>query len=157
MPHSPRLYNDRLWVLNSGCGELGAVDPATGRYESVDKMPGYTRGLAFAGQFAFVGLSRIRETSVFGGVPIAEDRQNLKCGVGVFDLKTGRSLAAFQFFSGVEEIFAIDLIPQKNAHIQGPASDRDDDAHDTWVAPPPGRPVGPEPEGAIYRRPGHPA
>jgi protein O-GlcNAc transferase len=156
MPHSPRLYGDRLWVLNSGAGQLGTVDRATGHYESVEAMPGYTRGLAFAGQFAFVGLSRIRETSIFGGVPIAEDRQNLKCGVAVVDLQTGRSIAAFQFFSGVEEIFAIDVIPQKNAHIQGPSGDRDDEAHDTWLAPPPGRPVPPEPEGAIYRRPFRP-
>lgn len=156
MPHSPKLYGDRLWVLNSGCGELGTVDRTTGRYESIERVPGYTRGLAFAGQFAFVGLSKIRETSIFGGVPIAEDRENLKCGVAVVDLQTGRSIAAFQFFSGVEEIFAIDVIPQKNAHIQGPASDRDDEAHDVWLAPPPGRPIGPEPEGSIYRRPFRP-
>lgn len=154
MPHSPRLYGGRLWVLNSGCGQLGTVDVPTGRYESVEAVPGYTRGLAFAGQFAFVGLSKIRETSIFGGVPIAEDRHNLKCGVAVVDLQTGRSVAAFQFFSGVEEIFAIEVIPQKNAHIQGPARDIDDEAHDIWLAPPPGRTVGPEPGGAIYRRPG---
>ena len=153
MPHSPRLYDDRLWVLNSGCGELGTVDPASGRYETVEKVPGYTRGLAFAGQFAFVGLSKIRETSIFGGVPIAEDRQNLKCGVAVVDLRTGKSIAAFQFFSGVEEIFAIDVIPQRNAHVQGPAADQDDQAHDIWLAPPPGAPVPPESPGSIYKRP----
>lgn len=25
MPHSPRLHNGELWVLNSGTGELGVV------------------------------------------------------------------------------------------------------------------------------------
>jgi hypothetical protein len=28
MPHSPRLYDGKLWLLNSGIGELGVVDPA---------------------------------------------------------------------------------------------------------------------------------
>jgi len=153
MPHSPRLHAGKLWVLNSGCGQLGSVDPATGVYEPFETVPGYTRGLAFAGQFAFVGLSRIRETSIFGGVPIAENRQNLKCGVAVIDLNTGRSIAAFQFFSGVEEIFAIDVIPQRNAHVQGPAGERDDEASDIWLAPPPGRGVNPE-AGSIYSRRG---
>ncbi len=154
MPHSPRIHDGKLWVLNSGCGQFGTVDQASGRFEVVETVPGYTRGLALAGQFAFVGLSRIRETSIFGGVPIAEDRENLKCGVAVVDLRTGRSIAAFQFFSGVEEIFAIEVIPQRNAHIQGPSSDQDDEAHDIWLAPPPGAAL-PADEGApIYRRPG---
>jgi len=55
-------------VLDSGTGRLVAVDPVTGRVETVAELPGYTRGLALHDQFAFVGLSRIRETSTFGGV-----------------------------------------------------------------------------------------
>ncbi len=78
MPHSPRIYNGRLWVLDSGRGRLVTVDATNGNYETVSQQPGYTRGLAFAGPFAFIGMSRIRETSTFGGIPIAEDRDNLK-------------------------------------------------------------------------------
>ena len=63
MPHSPRLHDGRLWVLDSGRGRLATVDAATGRVEPVAELPGYARGLAFAGPFAFVGLSRIRETA----------------------------------------------------------------------------------------------
>ncbi|HVJ69531.1 MAG TPA: TIGR03032 family protein [Caulifigura sp.] len=154
MPHSPRLYDGKLWVLHSGSGELGTVDSQSGRYDAVERVPGYTRGLAFAGQFAFVGLSKIRETSIFGGVPIAENRESLKCGIAVVDLRTGKSIAAFQFFTGVEEIFAIEVIPQRNAHIQGPSRDLDDEAHDVWLAPPPGSKVAPEPPGSIYGRAG---
>ena len=76
MPHSPRLHGGRLWILNSGLESVGWVDPVTGKYECVENLPGYTRGLSFCGQFAFVGLSKIRETAVFGGVPIAERREN---------------------------------------------------------------------------------
>ena len=68
---------NRLWILDSGTGRLLAVDSLTGHSESVAVLPGYTRGLAFCGPCAFVGLSRIRESSTFGGVPIAEQIQQL--------------------------------------------------------------------------------
>ncbi len=56
MPHSPRWHDGRLWVLQSGTGGVGTVDPRTGRYEPVAELPGFTRGLDFHGPFAFVGL-----------------------------------------------------------------------------------------------------
>ncbi len=139
MPHSPRVHAGRLWVLNSGCGTLEVVDPANGQRQVVDRMPGYTRGLAFCGHFAFVGLSRIRETAVFGGVPIAEQREELKCAVVVLDTRSGRSVAYLEFETGVEEIFDIQVVPgARCASITGPYP-VEDDASDVWVVPPPGQ------------------
>lgn len=107
MPHSPRLYGGRLWVLNSGAGALEVVDPGTGRRETVVELPGFARGLAFCGRYAFVGLSQIRETSQFGGLPIAARRPELRCGIWVVDLRTGQIAEFMQFEAGVEEIFDI--------------------------------------------------
>ena len=107
MPHSPRLYGGRLWLLDSGEGRLLLVDPETGAREIVTRQPGYLRGLDFAGHYAFIGLSRIRETSVFGGIPIAEKRDELKCAVVVVDLRNGNRVAYFEFLSGVEELFDV--------------------------------------------------
>src|SRR5262249_22602994 len=76
MRHSPRLHQGRVWLLDSGTGRLVTVDPATGEARAVAEQPGYTRGLALHGSYAFVGLSKIRETSTFGGVPIAERRES---------------------------------------------------------------------------------
>lgn len=138
MPHSPRWYQGRLWVLDSGCGALATVDLATGKREVVEKFPGYVRGLSFLGQFAFVGLSKIRETSIFGGVPIAEDRHNLKCGVGVVDLISGRTVAVFQFLSGVTEIFAVEVAQGSVCpYVAGASTDGKE--HDVWVVPPIGK------------------
>jgi uncharacterized protein (TIGR03032 family) len=111
MPHSPRVHDGRVWLLDSGTGRLVTVDPTAGRVETVAELPGYTRGLAFHDSFAFVGLSRIRETSTFGGLPIAERRHELRCGVGVVDLRGGRLVAHLEFQSGVEEIFAVQVLP----------------------------------------------
>ncbi len=111
MPHSPRWYNDRLYLLNSGTGGFGCIDPATGRYESITELPGFTRGLSFCGPYAFIGLSQVRESAVFGGVPIAErslSRRN--CGVWVVDIRNGQLVGYVQFEDAVQEIFAVEVL-----------------------------------------------
>jgi uncharacterized protein (TIGR03032 family) len=110
MPHSPRVHRGRVWMLHSGAGQLVLVDPAGGKAETVCELPGYTRGLALYDRFAFVGLSKIRETSTFGGMPIALRRPELKCGVGVVDLGTGRLVGHLEFVTGVEEIFDVQVL-----------------------------------------------
>jgi uncharacterized protein (TIGR03032 family) len=139
MPHSPRVYDGRVWGLDSGRGALDVVDPFTGQRETVTVFPGYTRGLSFCGPLAFVGLSRIRETSVFGGLPIASQKEELKCGIGIVDLRTGRQIASFQFSSGVEEIFAVEVLPGvRCVATRAPGSDLHDTGEpEIWVAPPP--------------------
>jgi uncharacterized protein (TIGR03032 family) len=140
MPHSPRVYGGRLWALDSGNGRLVHVDLASGRFDTVAAVPGYTRGLAMHDQFAFVGLSRIRETSTFGGVPIAERREELKCGVGVIHLPTGRLAAHFEFMTGVEEIFDVQVVPHARCTaLSGPHAHRDE-TPTLWLvpSPPPG-------------------
>ncbi|MDB5391589.1 MAG: hypothetical protein JWM11_7235 [Planctomycetaceae bacterium] len=137
MPHSPRVHLGQVWVLDSGRGQLVQVDPGAGKWEVVTSFPGYTRGLAFLGSYAFVGLSRIRETSVFGGLPIAEKRNELKCGLGVVDLRTGRQVAAFQFVDGIEEIFDVQALPSVRCPlIRGPEP-KDVATDEIWVSPPP--------------------
>ena len=93
-------------------------------------------GLSFYGPFAFIGLSRIRETSTFGGVPIAEQREELKCGVGVIDLRSGQLVAHLEFRSGVEEIFAVEVLPNvRMPAVSGPNSGADG-TKVIWMAPP---------------------
>src|SRR5258706_11804989 len=72
MPHSPRWHGGRLWVLNSGTGELGSADLASRSFRPLCFCPGYLRGLAFVGErFALVGLSKPRENRTFSGLPPA--------------------------------------------------------------------------------------
>ena len=53
MPHSPRLHNGALWVLNSGAAELWRVDLGSFRHDVVCQLPGYLRGLCFVGPVRF--------------------------------------------------------------------------------------------------------
>lgn len=111
MPHSPRWYNNQLWVLESGEGSLCKVDEATGAVETVATMPGFTRGMDIHNGFAFIGLSQVRESASFSGLPLTEQDGELVCGVWVVELATGNTVAFLQFEGAVQEIFAIQVLP----------------------------------------------
>ncbi len=110
MPHSPRWHEGKLWVLESGTGGVVLVDPITGGRETVVQLPGFTRGWALVGPYAFVGLSKIRPTSAMDGVPIAERRDELKCGVALVDLRHGVAIGLLEFQTAIEEIFDVQIL-----------------------------------------------
>ena len=111
MPHSPRWHDDRLWLLESGRGELATLDLATGRTETVVELPGFTRGLAFAGGHAFAGLSQIRESSTFGDLPLTDRLRERVCGVWIIELRSGQIAGFLRFEDIVQEIFDVALLP----------------------------------------------
>lgn len=113
MPHSPRWYDGTLWVLESGAGSLATVDLATGKLNVVALVPGFTRGLDFFGPFALIGLSQVRESALFSGIPITDRLpvEERKCGVWVVDTRNGQIVAFLQFQAGVQEIFAVQALP----------------------------------------------
>ncbi|WP_299415539.1 TIGR03032 family protein [Acaryochloris sp. IP29b_bin.148] len=112
MPHSPRWYDDRLWVLESGKGSVATVDVQTGQLTTVVELPGFTRGLDFYGPLAFVGLSQVRESAVFSGIPLTERLDERICGVWVFHIHTGEIVGFLRFEDAVQEIFAVAVLPQ---------------------------------------------
>ena len=113
MPHSPRWYRDQLWVLESGAGQLITVDIDTGEKTVVAEVPGFCRGIDFIERYALIGLSQVRETAVFAGLPLTEREQDRKCGVWIVDIETGETVGFLVFSSGVQEIFSVQLLPQK--------------------------------------------
>lgn len=112
MPHSPRWYGDRLWVLESGNGSVSTVDLQTGELTTVVELPGFTRGLDFYGPLAFVGLSQVRESAVFSGIPLTDRLEERICGVWVVHINTGEIIGFLRFEEAVQEIFAVAVLPQ---------------------------------------------
>jgi uncharacterized protein (TIGR03032 family) len=108
MPHSPRIHDGRLWVLDSGTGQLQIVDLTSSKRAVVAAVPGFARGLAFFGHYAFVGLSKIRESGMFGDLPVKD--KDPQCGIWVIDLRSGQVVEFMQFQAGVEEIFAVEIL-----------------------------------------------
>ncbi|HRQ15102.1 MAG TPA: TIGR03032 family protein [Promineifilum sp.] len=111
MPHSPRWYDNKLWFLESGQGSIAQADARHGTWRTVAQMPGFTRGLDFYGPLAFIGLSQVRESATFSGIPLVERLEERTCGVWIVDLRDGRVLGFLRFEEGVQEIFAVQVLP----------------------------------------------
>lgn len=115
MPHSPRLHNGTLWIVQAGTGEFGRIDPATGRFDPVCFLPGFARGLTFAGHHAIVGISRPRENRTFDGLVLNERlaREGIpsQCAVCVVNLRTGDVEHRLQIDGVVQEIFDVGFVP----------------------------------------------
>lgn len=111
MPHSPRWYDNRLWVLESGNGGLCYLDHSSGKLIMIAQLPGFTRGLDFYGNLAFVGLSQIRESAVFAGLPLTQRLDERICGVWVVDIRNGNIVGFLKFEQAVQEIFAVSVLP----------------------------------------------
>lgn len=113
MPHSPRWHGGRLWICESGTGTLGIIDMKSGKYEPIAEVPGFTRGIDFVGNLAFVGLSQVRESAVFSGIPITErlPADERTCGVCAIDLRNGQVVALLRFDTAVQEVFAVTVLP----------------------------------------------
>lgn len=118
MPHSPRLYRGKLWVLNSGTGEIGWVERGSSadgaRFHVLAFCPGFVRGLAFHGKYAFVGLSKPRYER-FEGLALdrklAEADSEPWCGLQVIDLDTGACEHWFRIDGPVAELYDLGVVP----------------------------------------------
>lgn len=114
MPHSPRWYQNKLWLLNSGKGDFGYVDMEKGKFEPVTFCPGYLRGLSFWKNYAIMGLSLPRDKT-FSGLPLqdrlSEKDTEARCGLLIVDLKTGTIAHWLELQGVVKELYDVQVIP----------------------------------------------
>ena len=118
MPHSP------VWSENDGClhflesakGSVTRYTPETGAVETVIQTDRFLRGLAIHDGVAFVGFSKLRETS--------STFQKLRgllngdaAGVLAIDLKQGQLLGTLQFEEGVDELYDVSFFPGEGRHV----------------------------------------
>jgi len=128
MPHSPRWYRERLWVCNSGTGEFGCIDLATGAFEPLTFCAGYLRGVAFHGDYALLGTSKPRHNKSFSGLPLdgALTQRNVeaRCGIQVVDLRTGDAVHWIRFEGLLDELYDVISLPGvRNPSLIGLVSD----------------------------------
>ncbi|RPH91761.1 MAG: TIGR03032 family protein [Chroococcales cyanobacterium metabat2.561] len=105
MPHSPRWYQDKLWLLESAKNRIGYVDFKHNQLIPLANLSGYARGLVFCENLAFVGLSQARH-----GESNSQPNSKNLCGIAVIDLQTGETIASLCFESGVDEIFGVSVL-----------------------------------------------
>ena len=113
MPHSPRIYDGKLYMLLSATGELICVNPESGSYDVVTRVKGFVRGMAKYGDFLFIGRSKLRKTSTtfekLKDTRVGQESDN--AGVSIVHLPTGNVVAELTYLNSVEEIYDIQIIP----------------------------------------------
>ena len=107
-PHSARFYNGKIFVDNSGYGELGFVNNK--KFERVIKLPGWTRGLCIRKNIAFVGLSRVIPR--FHKYAPGLDVRKSVCGLAAIDLKTAKEIGRIEWPYG-NQIFSVECVSRK--------------------------------------------
>ena len=111
MPHSPRWYRGKLWLLDSGSGNFGFIDMKKGRFEPLVFCPGYLRGLVFSGDHAIVGMSQPRGNKTFEDLPLQEtlNRKDVepRCGLAVIDINSGDVVHEFRIGGIVKELYDV--------------------------------------------------
>jgi uncharacterized protein (TIGR03032 family) len=115
MPHSPRWHNGKVWLLNSGDGQLGYVDPANGQFVPVADCPGFARGLHIVGDYAIVGLSKLRDNTFSSGLRIKQKLEDAhvpqRCGLLVISLKTGKVEHWLTIEGTITELYDVAFLP----------------------------------------------
>ena len=113
MPHSPRWHQDRLWLLNSGNGDFGYLED--GRFVPLTLCPGFARGLCFVGDYAVIGLSKLRDNFFSTGMALKGRLESLylqqRCGLIVVDLKTGQIVHWLTIAGVISELYDVAFLP----------------------------------------------
>ena len=116
MPHSPRWYDNKIWLLNSGDGQYGYVEPETGVFHPVLDCPGFARGLHIVGHYAVIGLSKLRENTFASGLNIKQKLEDRcipqRCGLLIFDLKAGKTVHWLTIEGHVSELYDVAFLPE---------------------------------------------
>ncbi len=109
MPHSPRLYNNKLYMLISAEGLLVEVNKQNGSIREVVSLGGFARGMAITGNYLFIGVSKLRHhTGVFSDLPIA---QTSFAGVVIVDIEKEKIAGTIKYQTSVEEIYDVKILP----------------------------------------------
>ncbi len=115
MPHSPRWHNGKLWLLNSGVGDFGYVDFETKKFVTVGMCPGFARGLCFVGDYAVIGVSKLRDNAFASGLSIVErlETQHIRqtCGLLVIDPRDGSLVHWLTIDGAVTELYDVAFLP----------------------------------------------
>lgn len=115
MPHSPRIHDGRLWLINSGSGHLGFLDNATsgGQFVPVAAVPGFARGLALQGRHAAIAVSMPRDDRPTG---LTFERALTRggqvwCGIQFVDISTGECVHWLRIEGEIRELYDVTFLP----------------------------------------------
>jgi len=114
MPHSPRVTDNGVLLLDSGRGMIVRIDPATGAKTDIAFCPGFLRGLAVHRGHAIVTVSMPRE-GIFEGLELQDQLASRDgeawCGICIVDLRTGDLVEWLRIDGAIKELFDVAVLP----------------------------------------------
>ena len=112
MPHTPRIFNNELYVLLSATGELVKINTNNGTYEVIIQIDGFVRGMSLHKDYLFIGLSKLRKnSSTFGKLPFAKKAN--EAGIVVVHLPTKSIIGKLIYLTSLDEIYDIHILANK--------------------------------------------
>lgn len=110
MPHSPRIQNGKLYFLESAIGKINVMDLQTREVKEFAQVDAFVRGLAFYGEYLFVGKSKLRKSSaIFEELEMA--KKDIQSGISIFHIPSKKLLGEINYLNTVEEIYDIQILP----------------------------------------------
>ena len=115
LPHAPRYYQDRLWLLDSGSGNFGFVDPNSGTFEPIVSVSGLYARPRLHRRFSpsspcrpSAAASRSRGSS---SAAISRDKNAYpQCAVAVVDIRKGALVHWMRVTGSIQEIGGVAAI-----------------------------------------------
>lgn len=124
LPHSVRLYDDALYVLDSATGSLWRMDLETRAGAAVAHLPGFTRGMCRIGDTLIIGISPMRDTARTLNLPVFSEKADFQAGLAAIDIHSGQILGMLRLPETIVEIMDIGIVPKvRRLHIQDPVAD----------------------------------
>ena len=112
MPHTPRIFNDELYVLLSATGELVKIDTDKGTYDVIVKIGGFVRGMSLHKDYLFIGISKLRKnSSTFGKLDFAKHAN--QAGIVIVHLPTKSIAGKINYLNSLDEIYDIHILKDK--------------------------------------------
>lgn len=110
MPHSPRMYNNDLYLLLSASGEFVKVNAVEKSYEVIRNFDGFCRGLSIYNDYAFIGFSKLRKNSSTFAKLSFSDKANF-AGVKIIHLPTKAEVGEIIYQTSIDEIYEVEILP----------------------------------------------
>jgi uncharacterized protein (TIGR03032 family) len=131
MPHSPRLYGDKIYFTESATGKILVLDNKN-EVSEIKRINAFTRGIAIYKDYLFVGKSKIRKTSsIFRNLKMAEE--NITPGISIIHLPSKSIVGEINYLNTVEEIYDVQILPERERpNILSP---KDDYHHEGLMIP----------------------
>ena len=112
MPHTPRIFNNELYVLQSATGELTKINTKDGSYEVIVKIDGFVRGMSLHNDYLFIGISKLRKnSSTFGKLDFAKNAN--QAGIIIVHLPTKSISGKINYLNSLYEIYDVHIIKNK--------------------------------------------